>query len=78
MEEFSLDKEAFIVSCFLVGHYDDCFPALEWHLDPAQPCYSAIIDVRGYGKSNTLTISLFFDPTSTLGRYTSRLVSAFF
>ena len=73
MEEFKLDKNQFIVNCFLVGHYDDCLPAFEWHLDPEQPCYRAEIDIRGYGRYNTVFISFIFDPTKTLGRYTSKL-----
>ena len=74
LETFKLDQEVFMLNCFTVGDYADCLNHFQWFFDAgSSSCYKAEIDMEGYGTYNVLTFGLYFDPSKTLGKYTSRL-----
>ena len=69
LEEFKLDVEKFLGSCYVVGTYKDCISHFKLHLDVETLCYQAEIDLGGYGGNLALKLGFFFDPKLHLGKY---------
>lgn len=69
LDEFRLDVEDFVGTCYVAGIYEDCIKDFEWHLDIETSCYQAKIDLGGYGKGRALKLGFFFNPEIQLGKY---------
>ena len=73
IEEFKLDIDMFVGSCYVVGTYRDCIQDFKWHLDIETSCYQAQIDLGGYGRNRALKLGFFFNPEIQLGKYISQM-----
>ena len=69
LDEFRLDVDMFLGTCYVVGSYRNCLPDFKWHLDIETSCYQAQIDLGGYGRNRALKLGFLFNPDIQLGKY---------
>ena len=72
LEEFKLDIGKFVLKCLVTKTNRDCLNDFQWKLDDAGICYTASIDLKGYGSNWNLGMWFYFDPSS-IETYTSAL-----
>ena len=74
---FKLDKEEFILYCYLPYLEEGCFSNFKWHLEPSGGCFQGDIQLKGYGKDDRFEILFYFDPDISLERYTRGRIGAY-
>ena len=72
-EEFRLDRDEFMLACFVISSEENCNQLFKFVLDSEAPCYEAHITIPGYGIHNYLRIFLYFDPNLSIGRISQRI-----
>ena len=71
LKEFSYDMKEWMAGCYIVNSNESCILDFEWELSADGVCYKASIDMKGYGPYRTLGIFFYFDPSKTMGGYSS-------
>ena len=71
-EEFRLERDEFMLACFVRGSEENCKQRFKFVLDSGAPCYEAHITIPGYGIHNYLRIFLYFDPSLSIGTISQR------
>ena len=72
-EEFKLDKDEFMLACFVISSEENCNQRFKFVLDSGALCYEAHITIPGYGIHNYLRIFLYFDPRLSIGGISQRI-----
>ena len=73
LREFVMDFNQFVVGCYIVNSNKSCMTDFKLHFDQDGVCYKASVDLNGYGPYRTIIIFFHFDPSKTMGDYSSTL-----